>query len=54
MSTSSSSYRYVPESETTIYYPKSKRKVVLNYKGEIIKDTGKGDEKGKREPWMDG
>jgi hypothetical protein len=44
----------VPESGTTVYYPRDKRKVKLNHKGEIIEDTGKGDEKNRREPWMDG
>ena len=34
-----SSYSYVPESITEVYYPKSKRKKVVNNKGEIISDT---------------
>jgi hypothetical protein len=29
----------VPESETTIYYPKSKRTVKLNHKGQVISDS---------------
>lgn len=51
MSTSSS-YTYIPESETTVYYPKSKRKVKLDSKGNIIEDTRDANEKGKREEWM--
>ena len=35
----SSSYPTIPESTTTVYYSKSKRKVVLNHRGEIISDT---------------
>ena len=34
-------YQYVPESETTIFYPKSKRKIVLNNKGQVISDSAK-------------
>lgn len=34
-------YAYIPESETEVYYPKSKRRVKLNSKGEIISDTAK-------------
>ena len=41
MSTASSSYRYIPESETTVEYPKSKRKKVIDSKGNIISDTAK-------------
>jgi len=40
MSTSSS-YTYIPESETEVYYPKSKRKVKLDSKGNVISDTAK-------------
>jgi hypothetical protein len=50
-----SSYHYVvPESTTEVYYPKSKRRVKLNHRGEIIEDTREDDKKGKKEPWMDG
>jgi len=34
-------YPYVPEGTTTIEYPRSKRKVVLNNKGEVISDSAK-------------
>lgn len=40
MSTASS-YAYIPGSETEIYYPKSKRKVKLDFKGNVISDTAK-------------
>jgi hypothetical protein len=32
---------YVPESTTEVYYPKSKRKIILNNKGEVISDTNR-------------
>lgn len=34
-------YPYVVESETTIFYPRSKRKIVLNNKNEVISDSAK-------------
>ena len=49
---SNSNYPFIPESTTTVYYPKSKRKVVLNHKGEIIEDTRDDKDKGKKEEWM--
>jgi hypothetical protein len=32
----SSSYTYVPESTTEVYYPKSRRKKVVDSKGNVI------------------
>jgi hypothetical protein len=36
-----SSYTYIPDSITEIHYPKSKRKVKLDSKGNVISDTAK-------------
>jgi hypothetical protein len=33
--------RHIPTSETTIYYPKSKRKVVIDHTGRVISDSNK-------------
>lgn len=38
-------YPYVPESKTEIYYPRSKRKIVLDARGNVISDTAKDDNK---------
>ena len=32
-------YSYVPESKTEIYYPRSKRKVILDHTGKVISDS---------------
>jgi hypothetical protein len=37
----SSASTYIPESETTFYYPASKRKKIVNDKGEVIYDSAK-------------
>jgi hypothetical protein len=37
-------YTTVPESETIIIYPKSKRKKVFNYKGELVYDSAKDEQ----------
>jgi hypothetical protein len=34
-------YPYVVESETTIEYPKSKRKIVLDNTGRVVSDSAK-------------
>jgi hypothetical protein len=34
-------YTYIPDSTTEVYYPKSKRKVKLDSKGNVISDTAK-------------
>jgi hypothetical protein len=34
-------YPFIPEWTTVIEYPKSKRKVILNHKGEVISDSAK-------------
>ena len=34
-------YPFVPESTTTVYYPKSKRKVVLDHSGKVFDDSAK-------------
>jgi hypothetical protein len=44
-STSASTSTYIPESETTIFYPASKRKKIVNHKGEVIYDSAKDQEK---------
>jgi hypothetical protein len=41
MSTTSSYTAYIPESETEVYYPASKRRVKLDSKGNLISDTAK-------------
>jgi hypothetical protein len=46
MSTASSYTTYIPENESEVFHPKSKRKLKFNSKGEIISDT---KEKGKEE-----
>jgi hypothetical protein len=42
-STASSPYPFVPESTTEVYWPKSKKKKVIDSKGNIISDTAKGE-----------
>jgi hypothetical protein len=39
-----SNRHYVPESTTTIEYPRSKRKVVLDHTGKVISDTNRTGE----------
>ena len=38
-------YPYVPESKTEIYYPKSKRRVVIDHTGKVISDSNNDKEK---------
>jgi hypothetical protein len=38
---------YVPESETTIFYPASKRKKIINHKDEVIYDSIKDQDQEK-------
>jgi hypothetical protein len=43
-----SNYPYVPESTTVIEYPKSKRRIVFNHKGQVVSDTKEKEEDNKK------
>jgi hypothetical protein len=40
-----SKYPYVPESETVVEYPKSKRRIVFDHTGKVVSDTKVKDDK---------
>jgi hypothetical protein len=40
-----SNYPYVPESKTEIYYPRSKRRVVIDHTGKVLSDSAKEKDK---------
>ena len=42
-----SNYKYVPESTTVIEYPRSKRRIVLDTRGNVVSDSAKDKDKDK-------